>query len=119
MLLNRQEQMDAVRDVRELIMAGGSTAKWLRPASGPRLYARDECPFTELGELIVELNEKPRTELNQKLDAIGSILPDVAIREEDVLEIGQRRFRIQAIKEERLFEIVTHLRVDLVRVHGR
>ena len=119
MLLNRQEQMEAVKATRELILAGGSEAKWLRPDSGQHIYGRDECPLVEIETLIVELNEKPRTELNQKIDATGSLLPDVAIQTEDVLEIGQHRFRVQGIKEERLFGVITHLQVDLVLIHGR
>jgi hypothetical protein len=61
----------------------------------------------------------PPADLAGKIDATASVLPDADIRAEDRLEINGVMFRIQTVTPESLFGIVTHQRLELVRLHGR
>ena len=128
-LLTDNEKIQAAEDVRDLILASGQEAILLRSQPGGRLYGSDDATYTEAGSFPLEFVETPPEDLNNKIDAVACVLPDVDIRPEDHLRAPACRdvrgagrddgeFRVQTVEEERLFGVVTHKVLKLVRLHG-
>lgn len=119
MMLSEWEKNQAASVVHRLIRASGRTGRLLRAQAGERLFGSDEAPFAQIGEFLLEFISTPPADLAGKIDATASVLPGEDVRAEDRLEIGGVTFRIQTVKPESLFGIVTHQHLELVKIHGR
>ena len=117
-LLSDPEKTRAADDVKELILASGQEAMLLRAVSGERLYGSDDAAFEEIGTFSLEFVETPPEDLNNKIDAVACVLPVQDVRPEDRVQTGGDAFRIQTVEEERLFGVITHKVLKLVRLHG-
>ena len=117
-LLNDREQALAATDVRELILASGQQADLLRSEPGERLYGSDDASYTKVGSFPLELVETPPEDLRDKIDATACVLPDLDVRPDDRVREDGVIFRVQTVEEERLFGVMTHKVLKLVRLHG-
>lgn len=117
-LLSDPEKIRAADDVKELILASGQEAMLLRAVPGERLYGSDDAAFEEVGTFSLEFVETPPEDLNNKIDAVACVLPVQDVRPEDRVQTGEDAFRIQTVEEERLFGVITHKVIKLVRLHG-
>jgi len=118
MLLSEQEKVQAVRDVRELIVSSGVTAAVLRVVPSENLYGSDDQSCNEIATIPVEIVHTPPEELSGKIDATLSVLPDADVLAEDRLRIEDVVYRIQTIAEEHFFGTITHQSIELVKLHG-
>lgn len=117
-LLSPNEQAEAGADVRELILASAQTAILLRATTGEQLYGTDDAPCTPVGEPFpLEFIPTPAEDLAQKIDATACVLPEADVCLEDRIQVGAEIYRVQTVKEERLFGTVTHKVIRLVRHH--
>ena len=117
-LLSPNEQAKAGADVRELILASAQTAVLLRATTGEQLYGTDDAPCAPVGEPFpLEFIPTPAEYLAQKIDATACVLPEADVRQEDRVQVGAEIYRVQTVKEERLFGTVTHKVIRLVRHH--
>ena len=117
-LLSTNDQAEAGANVRELILASGQTAVLLRAAEGERLYGTDDMPYAPVGDpFSLEFIPTPPEDLAQKIDATACVLAGSEVCAEDRLQVGAEVYRVQTVKEERLFGAVTHKAVKLVRHH--
>lgn len=119
MMLSEWEKNQAASVVQRLIRASGQTGRLLRAQAGERLFGSDEATFVEICTLPLELVPTPPADLVGKIDATASVLPGADVRAEDRLEIAGITYRVQTVKPESLFGIVTHQHLELVRLHGR
>jgi hypothetical protein len=119
MLLSEQEKVQAVRDVRELIVSSGITAAVLRVVPSENLYGSDDQSYNEIATIPVEIVHTPPAELAGKIDATVSVLPEADVQPEDRLRIEGVLYRIQSLAEEHFFGTVTHQSIELVKLHGR
>ena len=117
-LLNDREKALAATDVRELILASGQEADLFRSEPGERLYGSDDASYTKVGSFALELVETPPEDLRDKIDALACVLPELEVRPEDRVLHSDVTFRVQTVEEERLFGVVTHKVLKLVRLHG-
>ena len=117
-LLSDPEKDAAAGDVRELILACGQEAALLRAVPGERLYGSDDASFTEVETFPLEFIETPPEDLANKIDAMACVLPALDVRPEDRVRSGADVFRGQTVVAERLFGVVTHKVLKLVRIHG-
>jgi hypothetical protein len=117
-LVTDAERSQIMADVRALILAAEQQALLSRAVSGERLYGTDEAEYVPIGELPVECVPTPPEDLAQKIDAKANVLPEANVRTQDRLLIDEVSYRIQAIREERWFGVVTHKVLFLVRLHG-
>lgn len=116
--VSEAEQRQAVADVRAIILAAGQQALVSRPAPGERLYGADDAPYVAVGAIPVECVPTPPEELAQKIDGTAHVLPEAEVRVQDRLQLGDVYYRVQAIREERWFGVVTHQVLSLVRMYG-
>ena len=114
-LLSDPEKEAAAGDVKELILACGQEAALLRAVPGERLYGSDDASFTEVETFPLEFIETPPENLANKIDATACVLPALDVRPEDRVRSGADVFRVQTVVEERLFGVVTHKVLKLVR----
>lgn len=112
------EQRQAVVDVRAIILAAGQQAVIMREVVGERLYASDESEFTTVGTIPIECVPTPAEELSQKIDGTANVLPEADVLVKDHLTVAGLPYRVQAVREERWFGVVTHKVVSLVRIYG-
>ena len=117
-LLSQGERAQAVAQVRELITSSGQTAILLRKQEEESLYGTDEGTFAEVCIFPLEINETPPVDLAKKMDAKGSVLPELDIRVTDRVRYGVTEYRIQAVIQESLFGALTHRTLELVELHG-
>ena len=117
-LLTEREKALAATDVRALILASGQEADLLRSEPGERLYGSDDASYTNVGSFPLEFVETPPEELRDRIDATACVLPDLDVRPEDRVLLNEVTFRVQTVEEKRLFGIVTHKVLKLVRLHG-
>lgn len=117
-LLTDPERNRAAEDVRALILSSGQEALLLRAVPGERLYGSDDASYAEVGTIPLEFVETPPEDLNNKIDAVACVLPDADVRPEDHVRADGGEFRLQTVEEERLFGVVTHKVLKLVRLHG-
>ena len=117
-LLSDLEKAAAAGDVGELILASGQVAALLRAAPGERLYGSDDAAFVEVETFPLEFVETPPEDLANKIDATACVLPGLDVRPEDRVQNGADTFRVQTAAAERLFGVVTHKVLKLVRIHG-
>ncbi len=117
-LLSNEERAAAARDVRELILGSGQEVVLLRSTPGEKLYGSDDEAFTEVGRFPGEIVLAPAKDLKQDIDGVASVLPELDIRPEDRLRFGGIDYRVQTVKDESLFGIVTHRIAEMVRIHG-
>jgi hypothetical protein len=117
-LLSDPEKDAAAGDVKELILACGQEAALMRAVPGERLYGSDDASFAEVDIFPLEFIETPPEDLANKIDATACVLPGLDVRAEDRVKSGADVFRVQTIVEERLFGVVTHKVLKLVRIHG-
>ncbi len=117
-LLSPNEKAEAGTDVRDLILASGQTAVLLRASDGERLYGTDDAPYAPVGDPFpLEFVPTPAEDLAQKIDATACVLPDSDVRPEDRIQVGAETYRMQTVKEERLFGVITHKVIKLVKHH--
>ena len=117
-LLTASEKAAAAADIREQILASGQVAVVLREVAAERLYGSDDAPYAEIASVPVEVDFTPWKDLRGTIDGTASVLPHADVRGNDRLRIGEDDFRVQTVKEHRLFGILTHKVVELVRLHG-
>jgi len=117
-LATEAERAQAVADIRAIILAAGQQAVLSRAVPGERLYGADEAEYAPVGTIPVECVPTPPEELSQKIDGTANVLPEAEVRAQDRLVIDGMTYRVQAIREERWFGVVTHQVVSLVRLHG-
>jgi len=117
--VSEAEQRQAVADVRTIILAAGQRAMVMREMSGERLYGADDAEYAMIGTIPVECVPTPPEELAQKIDGTANVLADADVQAKDHLTIGGLPYRVQAVREERWFGVVTHKVLSLVRFHGR
>jgi len=115
--VSEAEQRQAIADVRAIILAAGQQAVIMRAVAGERLYGSDEAEFSTVGTIPVECVPTPPEELAQKIDGTANVLPEADVQTKDHLTIGGLPYRVQTVREERWFGVVTHKVVSLVRVH--
>ena len=119
-LVTDSERAQAVADVRAIILAAGQDAHVSPSGSrGNGSMARMRPSMRRSGVTIpVECVPTPPEELSQKIDGTAHALPDADIRVQDRLAMDGVSYRVQAIRPERWFGVVTHQVLSLVRVHG-
>lgn len=117
-LVTDAERAQTIADVRALILAAEQGALLSRAVSGERLYGTDEAEYVSVGELPVECVSTPPEDLAQKIDAKANVLPEADVQTQDRLLIDGVTYRVQAIREERWFGVITHKVLSLVRLHG-
>ena len=107
-----------VMDTSELIRASGETAELLRPVvSGAGEFAGPHEPSEEsLGTVAIEFKQLSPEELKQiGADGMCSMLPEIDVREGDIVVYNGDRYRVTDVKPENCFGAVTHLTVRLER----
>ena len=112
------ERQQAVADIRAIILDAEQQAVVSRAAPGERLYGADEAEYAAVGAIPVECVPTPPEELSQKIDGTAHVLPDAEVSAQDRLSIDGVTYRVQAVREERWFGVVTHKVLSLVRIHG-
>ncbi|HRT95147.1 MAG TPA: hypothetical protein P5532_12040 [Planctomycetota bacterium] len=127
-ILTEAEKAAIVADVREMILAAGQKGRRLvPPASGERLYGSDEQEYQDAGEFDCEFVPTPHETLRAMgADAVISVLPEQEIEVGDrvtfegggAAHLGVSTFKVITVVEERLFGLVTHKTVQLVKHHG-
>lgn len=117
--VSEAEQRQAVADVRAIVLAADQQAAVMRAVPGERLYGSDEAEYATIGTIPVECVPTPPEELAQKIDGTANVLPEADVLAQDHLTISGLPYRVQAVREERWFGVVTHQVVSLVRMHGR
>ena len=117
-LLTDGEKALAAGDVRDLILASDQQVDLLRSEPGERLYGSDDASYAEVGSFRLEFVQIPPEDLNQKIDAVACVLPEVDIRPEDHVRGNEVTFRVQTVEVQRLFGVLTHKVLKLVRLHG-
>ena len=127
-LLTEAEKASILADVREMVLAAGQKGHRLVPPTvGERLYGSDEQTYQDAGEFAYEFVPKPQETLKAMgADAVISVLPEQALEVNDRLtfegggatHLGTDTFNVLTVVEERLFGLVTHKTVQLVKHHG-
>lgn len=127
-ILTETEKAAVVADVREMILAAGQRGRRLvPPIAGERLYGSDEQEYQDAGEIVFEFVPTPAETLSRLgADAVISVLPEQGIETNDrvrfegdgSLHLGTDTFKALTVVEERLFGVVTHKSVHLVKHHG-
>jgi len=117
-LVTDSERAQAVTDVRDIILAAGQQAQVSRPVAGERLFGADEGEYAPVGPIALELVPTPPEELAQKIDGTAHALPEADVVEQDRLTLDDAVYRVQAVREERWFGVVTHKVLSLVKLHG-
>ena len=128
-ILTQAEKAAVLADVREMILAAGQKGRRLvPPASGEKLYGSDEPDYTDAGEFAYEFVPTPQETLKAMgADAVISVLPEQEIEAGDrvtsegggAAHLGVTLFKVLTVVEERLFGLVTHKTVQLVKHHER
>ena len=127
-ILSDAEKAAAVADVREMILAAGQKGhRLVPPATGERLYGSDEQEYVDAGEFAYEFVATPQETLKAMgADAVISVLPEQGLEVNDrvtfegggATHLGTDTFKVITVVEERLFGVVTHKSVHLVKHHG-
>ncbi len=117
-LVTAREQQQACADVKAILLAAGQQAMVARVVPGERLYGADDAEYAERGVIPVECVPVPPDELSQKIDGTAHVLPEADVSVQDRVQIDGMGYRVQAIREERWFGVVTHKVLSLVRLHG-
>lgn len=115
--VSETEQRQAVADVRAIILASRQHAVVMREVPGERLFGSDDAAYATIGTIPVECVPTPPDELAQKIDGTANVLPEADVLAKDRLTVDNLPYRVQAVREERWFGVVTHKVVSLVRVH--
>lgn len=118
-LLTTAEQAEAAADVRRLILASGQQAQVLRKQSGENLFGHDDENYIEAEQIAIEFCPTPPEQLSGGIDATASALPEVELSAQIRLKINGQLYRVQTYKPERLFGILTHQTLELVRLNER
>ena len=116
--VSETEKRQAAADVRAIILAAGQEAAIMRVMPGEKLYASDEAGFTMVDLIPVEFVPTPADELAQKIDATANVLPIADVLPKDHLTIGRLLYRVQSVREESWFGVMTHKVLSLVKLHG-
>lgn len=117
-ILSDAEKARSVADVQAIILASGEEASVWRAQPAEGLFGQEDEVFSEIGMIAVELNRTPPVDLPGEIDAIACVLPGADVRERDRLQCGNETYRVQTVVQERLFGIVTHCVLRLVKIHG-
>lgn len=112
------ERRQAVADIRTIILDAEQQAVVSRAVPGERLYGADEAEYAVVGTIPVECVPTPAEELTQKIDGTAHALPEADVAAQDRLTLGDTTYRVQAVREERWFGVVTHKVLSLVTIHG-
>jgi len=87
--------------------------------TGENFYGNDSATFEPVGSPFpIEFIATPPEDLSQHIDATACVLPALDVRAEDRLRMEDSEYRVQTVQEERLFGVVTHKVLKLVRHHG-
>ena len=105
-------------NVATVILAAGQEAQVSRPVAGERLYGTDAAEYAPVGIIPLECVPTPPEELSHKIDGTAHLLPEADVQPQDRLLLNVVSYRVQAIRPERWFGVVTHQVVSLVRLHG-
>lgn len=117
-MMTQAEKDQAIAEVVAMIRASGVTAVLQRPASQEdRFYEADENEFVDLETFPIDLTLIPPNELNHKIDARASVLPDLDIRPEDHIQMGTSYYRVLSVKPDVLFGALTHQTITLVNYY--
>jgi hypothetical protein len=116
MILSEKEKAEAAGDVARMILAANCIATLQRKVQSyggsGQLYGSDDQSYQNI-------DEDPPIELNGKIDATGSVLPDADVIADDRLKLRSRVYRVQAVHEQYLFGVMTHKSLQLVLLHER
>lgn len=112
------ERRQAVADIRAIILDANQQAVVSRAVDGERLYGTDAADYAVIGTIPVECVPTPAEELPQKIDGTAHALPDADVLAQDRMTLGGTTYRVQAVREERWFGVVTHKVLSLVTLHG-
>jgi hypothetical protein len=116
--VSETEKRQAVDDVRAVILAANQEAVIKRAVAGEKLYASDEATFVVVETIPVESVPTPADDLSQKIDATVNVLPTANVFAKDHLTIGDLSYRVQSVRAESWFGVVTHQVLSLVKLHG-
>jgi len=127
-ILTEAEKASILADVSQIILAAGQRGhRLVPPTGGERLYGSDEQDYVDAGEFAYEFVPKPQETLKAMgADAVISVVPEQALEVNDRLtfegggatHLGTDTFNVLTVVEERLFGLVTHKTVQLVKHHG-
>lgn len=117
-MLSEAERQSVRADVRDLILGSGQFGVHFR-GTGSRLYGSDHQVFENLGTFPLEWHPAPAIDLNNGIDAEAHVLPDVDLIVEDRVQVMGFTYRVQSVKPQNLFGVVTHQVIGLVLLkHG-
>ena len=108
----------AHKEVRWLIEQSGVTGKLRRPqaSGGGTFFDPKEESEIAVGDIPLEMQDLPPKDLTEiGADAVACVLPDSGVQEQDLLAIGETRYRVTAVKPHNFFGTVTHLDLHLTR----
>jgi len=118
-LLSPSDKATAARDVAALIESSGTIGTLSRPVAGENFYGNDSAAYAPVGPpFAIEFIATPPEDLSQHIDAMACVLPGVDVRVEDRLRVNETEYRVQTVQDERLFGVVTHKVMKLVKHHG-
>ena len=112
-MLTEAEKASVARDVWDLIVGSGQTATLLR-VTGAKLYGSDDQAVEPIGEIPIELVESPAINLSDNVDATGHVLPEADVRPTDRIRLAGTMYRVQTVKPQNLFGVITHQVVALI-----
>lgn len=108
-----------MRDVAAMIESSGTVGFLSRPVAGENLYGKDSATYEPVGAPFhLEFIATPPEDLSQPIDVTACVLPVLDVRAEDRLRVEDSEYRVQTVQVERLFGVVTHKVLKLVRHHG-
>jgi hypothetical protein len=117
-LLSPAEKVALLAPVREMIESSGQQAILLRRVDGENLYGSDDAaylPVQPRAPFPIEFILTPPEDLSDHIDATACVLPEVDVRAQDRLQVGDAQYRVQTMVEQNLFGVVTHKVLKLVR----
>ncbi|CAM2066722.1 hypothetical protein SCOR_15185 [Sulfidibacter corallicola] len=114
-VLTEVEKASVARDVRDLIEGSGQRATLLR-VTGAKLYGSDDQATEPIGEIPIELVETPSVNLSDNVDATGHVLPEADVRPTDRIRLAGATYRVQTVKPQNLFGVITHQVVTLIHL---
>ena len=118
-ILSKYGRVQAASLVEKVVLSDGQEATLFRADPQKQLVGSVDASFSEIGKLPIELATTPSEEIKNSLDATACVLPGTDVRPEDRLQVNNDKYRVQTVKEERLFGIATHLVLALVKLDGQ
>ena len=104
-------------DIRTIIESTGETAKVLRPvtAENDSFYGERISDFTIIeGSIPCESQDLSPDDIQMKdHDLIMNVLPDADVRENDLIEFKDHKYRVSDVISHNCFGCITHLELKL------